>query len=66
MREIERSAEGCVKQQATGISKICMDLPLTSTQQRQSWVKDGSRAGYIYWTVKWSDKTIKIMVTDAF
>lgn len=30
-REIERSAERGVKQQARGISKICMDFPLTNT-----------------------------------
>lgn len=30
-REIEKGVERCVKQQAWGISKICMDLPLTNT-----------------------------------
>lgn len=33
-RLIERGVRGCVKQQARGISKICMDLPMTNTWQR--------------------------------
>lgn len=37
---IERGVEGCVIQQATGISMICMDLPLTNTWQRER-LKDG-------------------------
>lgn len=42
-RVIERGVEGCVTQQATGISMICMDLPLTNTWQRErGWRMVGS------------------------
>lgn len=34
-REIERGVEGCVKHQARGIYKICMDLPLTNTWHKE-------------------------------
>ena len=47
-RVMERGVWGCVRQQARGISKICMDLPLTNTWQRERLKCSGISFSFLF------------------